>query len=113
MLLPDGAGATQNSQPLARPALLPTQRLTRLQPRTVQLRAAAQLDKVRVAVAAQLRPWSGRSSAPVSVHSGSDRQRPELKVGREEESGEGAIASLAMVLHSEQSSHVRHQDVTS
>ena len=52
-MLPDSAGATEDSETLARPVLLTTERLTGDQVRTVQLSWPAQLHKVRVTVRCQ------------------------------------------------------------
>ena len=73
LMSPDSAGAAEHGEPLARPVLLPAERLAGEQPRAVQLGGAAKLNKVRVTGRGQARPRSPGVTVvrqhTVSVHS--------------------------------------------
>ena len=107
---PDCAGATEDSETLARSVLLPTQRLAGEKPRAVQLRGAAQLHKVRVTGSCQSSPRSPDVS-PMSGLLGPNCHGPQLKVCREQERGERAVPGLVIVFQREQPHHLRHQNV--
>ena len=108
---PDGAGAAEDGEPLAGPVLLPTERLAGEQPGAVQLRGAAQLYKVRVTVSGQPRPRPLPGVSPLSRALGANSQGPQLKVCREQERGQRAVAGLVIIPQGEQPHHFRHQNV--
>ena len=82
LMSPDCAGAAEDSEPLARPVLLPTQRLAGEKSGAVQLRGAAQLHKVRVTGSCQSSPRSP-GVPPMSGLLGPNCHGPQLKICRE------------------------------
>ena len=110
---PDGAGAAEDSEPLAGPVLLATQGLAGDQLGAVQLGGAAQLHKVRVTVGGEPRPRARPCVTPLSRPLGANSHGPELEVCREEEGGQRAVTGLVIIPQGEQPHHLRHQNVAS
>ena len=110
LMSPDSAGAAEDSEPLARPVLLPAQRLAGEQPRAVQLGGAAKLNKVRVTGRGQARPRAP-GVTPMSRLLGANCQGPKLKVCRKQERGQRAVPGLVIIFQREQTHHLRHQNV--